>query len=34
MAARIDRQRSPDEIKQGKQFELARFVIHYQDGQG
>jgi hypothetical protein len=33
MAARIDRQRSPDEIKQGKQFELARFVIHYQGGQ-
>ena len=33
MAARIDRQRSPDEIKQGKQFELARFVNHYKDGQ-
>jgi hypothetical protein len=33
MAARIDRQRSPDEIKQGKQFELARCVIHYQGGQ-
>jgi hypothetical protein len=32
-AARIDRRRSQDEIKQKKQFELCRYVVHYADGQ-
>jgi beta-galactosidase len=32
MAARIDRPRSPDEVKQGKQYELTRYVVHYKDG--
>jgi hypothetical protein len=32
MAARIDRRRNPDEIKKGTNFELARFVVHYEDG--
>ena len=31
--ARIDRRRSPAEIKNGKSFELARYVIHYADEQ-
>ena len=32
-AARIDRRRSPDEIRDGKAFEMAKYVIHYADGQ-
>ena len=31
--ARIDRRRGPAEIKAGKGLELARYVIHYADGQ-
>jgi beta-galactosidase len=33
MAARIDKRRNPDEVKKGAKFELARFVVHYTDGQ-
>ncbi len=32
-AARIDRRRSANNIKQGKTFELARYVVRYADGQ-
>jgi beta-galactosidase len=32
-AARIDRRRNPQEIKEGKAFEIARYVVHYADGQ-
>ena len=31
-AARIDKRRTPDEIKKGVKFELARYVVHYVDG--
>ncbi|MCA1595700.1 MAG: hypothetical protein LC772_04660, partial [Chloroflexi bacterium] len=31
-AARIDQRRSPDDIKKGKQYEMADYVIHYADG--
>jgi beta-galactosidase len=31
--ARIDRRRSANDIKQGKTFELARYVVNYADGQ-
>ncbi len=32
-AARIDQRRSPDEVRAGKQFEFADYVVHYHDGQ-
>ena len=32
-AARIDRRRNADEIRDGKIFEMAKYVIHYADGQ-
>ena len=32
-AARIDARRNRDEIKQGKKYEMARYVVHYADGQ-
>ena len=32
-AARIDARRNPDERKQGRKYELARYVVHYADGQ-
>jgi beta-galactosidase len=32
-AARIDRRRNAAEIKRGDKFELARYVVHYADGQ-
>jgi len=32
-AARIDQRRNGDEVKQDKRFELARYVVHYADGQ-
>ena len=31
--ARIDQRRTPDEIKNNKQYEMARYVVHYTDGQ-
>jgi beta-galactosidase len=31
-AARIDRRRSAQEVQQGKQYELAHYVVHYADG--
>jgi len=31
-AARIDQRRSADEIKQGKKYEMADYVVHYADG--
>ncbi len=31
-AARIDNRRSNDELKAGKKFEVARYVVHYADG--
>jgi beta-galactosidase len=33
MAARIDKRPSPDDRKKGKQLEVARYVVHYADGQ-
>lgn len=30
---RLDRRRNPREVRDGKQFELVRYVIHYADGQ-
>jgi hypothetical protein len=32
-AARIDQRRSADEVKNGKRYEMARYVVHYVDGQ-
>jgi hypothetical protein len=32
-AARINQRRNPDEVRDKKQFELVRYVIHYADGQ-
>ncbi|QJW98863.1 glycoside hydrolase family 2 TIM barrel-domain containing protein [Frigoriglobus tundricola] len=32
MAARIDRRRNPNEVKNGTKLELARFVVRYADG--
>ncbi len=32
MAARVDRRRNQDEVKAHKQFELAKYVVHYADG--
>ncbi|HLJ55646.1 MAG TPA: glycoside hydrolase family 2 TIM barrel-domain containing protein [Chthonomonadaceae bacterium] len=32
-AARIDARRSPQEVRQGRKVELARYVVHYADGQ-
>lgn len=31
--ARIDRRRNSDELRQGKKFEMADYVVHYADGQ-
>jgi hypothetical protein len=31
-AARIDARRSPEEVRQNKQHELGRYVVHYEDG--
>jgi hypothetical protein len=31
--ARMDQRRNADEIKQRKQFEMLRYVVHYADGQ-
>ncbi|MCW3100449.1 MAG: Beta-galactosidase/beta-glucuronidase [Chthonomonadaceae bacterium] len=31
--ARIDQRRNRDEIKQNRKFEMARYVVHYADGQ-
>lgn len=32
-AARIDQRRNPDDIKRGHKFEMARYIVHYADGQ-
>jgi hypothetical protein len=32
-AAKVVRERSPNDIKEGKRYELARYVVHYADGQ-
>jgi len=32
-AARIDSRRSPDEVNKGRKYEMARYVVHYSDGQ-
>ncbi|MBV9851951.1 MAG: hypothetical protein JO250_19980, partial [Armatimonadetes bacterium] len=32
-AARIDQRRSPEDIKNGRQFEIADYIVHYDDGQ-
>lgn len=31
-AARLDRRRNADEIKRGKKYEMADYVVHYADG--
>jgi hypothetical protein len=32
-AARVDRHRSPKDVKEGKTYELARYVVNYADGE-